>query len=382
MKIIVFDPLGSEGQAMYDHALSEELSLLGNQVFLVSCEEYTFKSVKRSYELELVLRGYRKKAIKNIRKAINYVKSLLYFVRLVRKINPDVIHYQFPLLPSLDLIALLYIKLILRIKVVYTVHDVTLTINSKVKNFGFGSFVNLFDGVILHSELNVADFFNVNKSYTGLYAVIPHGNYLPLINLCNVADVKYSLLDGQAEGKEVLSFIGSLLPYKGIDILVKAFFEAKKSIRNLHLVIAGSSRGKPFVIEGADSSKDVTIVNKYLSDSEVLGLLSLSDLIVLPYRYGTTSGVALLAMTYGKPVLASDISAFRSIIDDGETGFLFKVNNVKDLEDKIIKLMRDKPLMSVVAKKAMSKMVKEYSWKDVAAKTETFYASLLNTRGS
>ena len=71
----------------------------------------------------------------------------------------------------------------------------------------------------------------------------------------------------------------------------------------------------------------------------------------------------------GVPVIATDVGGTSEIIDDGKNGFLVPAKNVKELKEKIKKLLGDKKLQKKFSKNIKEK-VKEFDWSE---SVEKFY---------
>ena len=93
--------------------------------------------------------------------------------------------------------------------------------------------------------------------------------------------------------------------------------------------------------------------------------MSLADVIVLPYRRIYQSGVMLQAMSYGIPVIASDLKANREMLN-GENGLLFKEGDSADLASKINLLISDDQKRGLTGKNAIDYVAKKHNWKDSA----------------
>lgn len=117
-----------------------------------------------------------------------------------------------------------------------------------------------------------------------------------------------------ARGRKVVLFFGNVRPYKGLQDLVDAFPSVRAALPTV-LVVAGT------FFERVDSYReqiarlgledDVRLVPHYVADGEVAALFRLADLVVLPYRSGSQTGVAPLAAEFGKPVVVTDAGGIR-----------------------------------------------------------------------
>lgn len=97
--------------------------------------------------------------------------------------------------------------------------------------------------------------------------------------------------------KDYILFIGRISKYKGIDILIDA---VKSSTKDLNLVIAGSGK------INKEESNYITYINKWLSNEEILRLISEAKVIVFPYIEASQSGLLPIAMSLKKTIVVSD----------------------------------------------------------------------------
>jgi glycosyltransferase involved in cell wall biosynthesis len=112
-----------------------------------------------------------------------------------------------------------------------------------------------------------------------------------------------------AEGRAVILFFGNVRRYKGLDDLI-AGFPAVRAQTPAVLVVAGkffeSVDDTRRQISDLELDADVKLFPGYVPDDEVAALFRASDLIVLPYRSGSQTGIAPLAAALGKPVVSTD----------------------------------------------------------------------------
>lgn len=129
-----------------------------------------------------------------------------------------------------------------------------------------------------------------------------------------------------------LLFFGRIEEYKGISLLYEAFKQNAFVNSNHKLVIAGSGQ-LPANIDNSDTR--LVLMNRYIKDGEVKFLYEHAKAVVYPYISATQSGVLSLAFYFNTPVVASDVPFFKSIIEDSQTGVLFKTGAVTELSRKL-----------------------------------------------
>ena len=184
--------------------------------------------------------------------------------------------------------------------------------------------------------------------------IIPHGNFIDIKELTNnIETSEYFSFDSN---KFYLLFFGMIKKTKGLDVLIEAL---KDIPSNVHLIIAGRTRNISFnyyekMINKFKLSDRVHPLIRYISNDERNKLFNFSDLAILPYQKIYQSGVMLLAMSYGLPVIASDLPANKLIIED-KKGILFKEGNSLDLASKINEIINDE-----LKRKTISENAKEY----------------------
>lgn len=116
-----------------------------------------------------------------------------------------------------------------------------------------------------------------------------------------------------ADAYVVLCF-GFVRPYKGIDIVVSALHHTP---RHVHLLIAGEWWNNDAALRAECRELSIAdrihVVDRYIADGEVADFFAAADVVALPYRSGSVSGVATLAAVAGIPLLVSDIGALAGL---------------------------------------------------------------------
>ena len=165
---------------------------------------------------------------------------------------------------------------------------------------------------------------------------------------------------------------------KGVDILIKALPKVTKSIPNLSVRIAGS---------GPRENELKLLTKKLNLEAHVkfLGFISEEDkyqyykackIVVVPSRWDCQPFAPLDAAASGKPVVASCIGGIQDTVEDGKTGFLFEPENIEDLADKIVTLLKDEKLREEMGKAAKEK-AKQYDWEKIAERTTEVYKEVI-----
>lgn len=184
---------------------------------------------------------------------------------------------------------------------------------------------------------------------------------------------------------KVILFVGNLDSahyFKGVDYLLKAFALVLKnnSDKKIKLLIVGQGDllREYKILADKLGMADKVIFAGYISDEELPGYYNLADLFVLPsIDKSEAFGLVLLeAMASGKPVIASDLAGVRSVVKEGDTGFLAEAKNEKDLADKIDKLLRDDELRKRMGAAGRRRVEEFFSWRKIGLELEEVYQSI------
>lgn len=135
-------------------------------------------------------------------------------------------------------------------------------------------------------------------------------------------------------------FLGRIDYYKGLDILIEAIEALKVSgQRKMKLSIYGTSAND----EWRKHIKNKNIYNlqiRFFDDSEIPDIFSTHHFLIQPYRQVTQSGPFSIALSYGLPVIASNIGIFSHLISNGNNGFLFEKESINELRQCLEQCLR------------------------------------------
>ena len=213
----------------------------------------------------------------------------------------------------------------------------------------------------------------ISRHFPGNYEVIPNG-----IQVDDYADGVASFPHLQ-DGMINLLFMGRLEKRKGLKYLIGAYSRLKWDWPNLRLLVVGP--GKPDrdsqrIISERDL-KDVVFVGE-VSDDEKFRYYQTADIYCSPATGGESFGIVLLeAMAAGKPIVATSIEGYASVITHGEEGLLAPPKNDEALASAIATLLKDPALCINLATNARRK-AEEFRWDRVARRVMDYYLTCLN----
>jgi glycosyltransferase involved in cell wall biosynthesis len=115
---------------------------------------------------------------------------------------------------------------------------------------------------------------------------------------------------------------------------------------------------------------------RFIPDEELPTYYQASDLVVFPYREVTTSGALMTALAYEKPIVATNLRAFREILRDSETALIVDYGDVDALASSVSRLIRDPKERERLAS-GVASSGNFNSWSRIARETRQCYASVL-----
>ncbi|HEX7233909.1 MAG TPA: TIGR04063 family PEP-CTERM/XrtA system glycosyltransferase, partial [Nitrosospira sp.] len=147
-------------------------------------------------------------------------------------------------------------------------------------------------------------------------------------------------------GKLLLGFIGSFYAYEGLSVLLSAVPRMLKRNRDIRVLLVGGGPQEKDLKALAIrlGLEDKVIFTGRVPHEQVQHYYNLTDILVYPrLKMRLTDLVTPLkpleAMAQGRLVAASDVGGHRELIQDGETGVLFKAGDPDALADKVIEFI-------------------------------------------
>ena len=139
------------------------------------------------------------------------------------------------------------------------------------------------------------------------------------------------------KSKHVILFFGIIREYKGLDILIESINILKNKLDDFHLLIVGECYENInkylSLINQFELNHLVTFINEYVSEKDISKYFSCSDVVVLPYKTASQSGVIQIAYNFNTPVVTTDVGGLSEYIDDGNTGVLVESKNPIQLSE-------------------------------------------------
>jgi len=273
----------------------------------------------------------------------------------------DVVHVHEPASPSLGLLTLWWAE----VPVVATFHQANP--RSRAMSAAYGILQSAFEKISARIAVSEEARKLPVEHLGGDPVLIPNGLYVDRFAAAKARP------EWQGSGG-TLSFLGRLdEPRKGLPVLLKAWpkiFGARPGVR---LLVAGRGDVDEARRKIPAESRDAVTFLGAVSDEDKAAMLASSDIYIAPHTGGESFGIVLAeAMAAGAPVLASELMAFRAVLDGGRLGVLVPVGDADALATEAIELLDD-PERRQAMRAAAAVGVRRYDWATVAEEILAVY---------
>ena len=244
---------------------------------------------------------------------------------------------------------------------VYDIQDNYLVYKSyKLPFFGFFEryVTRNSDLVICASDILANNAKKIRKKKT---VTIPNGVDTKIFRPLDKADSRRRLrlpIDAK-----IISYIGSIQKIQGMDILIKAYEELRKEIKNINLLVAG--RVGTVFRENFDFNKEGIIYLGSLPQKKVVYAINASDVLVIPYPKNIFTDVMFAPykivefMACNRPIVITDAGEMHRHIKNKK--MIAKAGNIGDLKEKIKYALK-------LEKSNSRNAAMKFDWKNIARK--------------
>ncbi len=215
----------------------------------------------------------------------------------------------------------------------------------------------------------------VRRYFPGYYKIIPNGIDTEHFSAACEPIERFN------DGKLNILFLGRLEKRKGLPHLLAAYARIKWEYPQVRLIVVGPGK--------LDATSERIIGERALQDVEMVGPVSYND---LPRYYRVADiycspatgfeslGIVLLeAMSAGKPIVASDIAGYATVVEDGAQGLLVKPKDDQALAAALLELINNPQLRQQMGARGRTH-AESYSWPRVSAQVLDYYQGLLEAR--
>jgi phosphatidylinositol alpha-mannosyltransferase len=165
-------------------------------------------------------------------------------------------------------------------------------------------------------------------------------------------------------------------PRKGLSVLVEAYPEIRRQHPQVRLLIAGPGEPDDTLKKLSREDRASVTVLGMVAPQDKASVLASGTIYVAPNTGGESFGIVLLeAMASGTPVVASDLEAFKRVLDNGKAGITFENENSQDLATVVSNLLSDSIRRTELSAQGKLRAA-EFDWSVVAERIVDVYESI------
>jgi len=232
------------------------------------------------------------------------------------------------------------------------------------------------DAVIVHCaaarEILERSFDPVNRKKV---RVVPHGNYIGAYPEHIHREAAREAM-GLDQEDLVYLFLGGIRRYKGVLELVRAF-KAMDPEHRLTLILAGHPQDREVTKELSreiDGDPRIRAVFQFVADEDVQRYMNAADVVVAPFQDVLTSGSVILAMSFGRAIVAPRIGCIPELVTE-RGGFLYEPRDPDGLGSALNAVVHHSDSLASMGSRNR-RAIAAHDWRSVAEKTRDVYASL------
>lgn len=286
----------------------------------------------------------------------------------LRRGNFDVLHIHEPNSPSYSMLALANSEG----PIVATYHSAaTNSLALKLAKPLIRRFLERIRGGIAVSE--IARKWQVEQ-LGGDPVLIPNG--VRVADFCSEVAATVPSLPPRRPQVPRIVFLGRFdEPRKGFDVLLAALPRIRQQYSDIDVIVVGDGDAKGARRKAGADAECLHFLGR-VSEAEKAAVLADADLYIAPQRGGESFGIVLVeAMAAGTAVVASDLDAFRLVLQDGRVGAHFRNGDDRDLADQVVQLLGDPDQIAALAQ-AGRQRAWDFDWSAVADRVEQVYETV------
>jgi len=184
-----------------------------------------------------------------------------------------------------------------------------------------------------------------------------------------------SRIAGKNKSKVQLLMLGRVGERKGTADLINIF----KKLDNKHMIlkIAGDGESKQYrkMVKALGLEEDISFLG-WVEGKNKTDLFEGSDIFILPSYQEDLPMAILEAMSYGLPIVATNVAGIPSLVRNGYNGYLFEPGDINDCVMKLKSLIADSALRQKFGKNSLEMVKKQFEQSIVAKQIQGLYDTL------
>ena len=312
-------------------------------------------------------------------RAIKALMTVANYIGLIARValrKPDILHLQWLPLVEVTTIEKHFLKILRfiapRTKFLLTIHNVyphnSSESSKQIFRERFSKVEQYFDKFLVHLKTTKTEFCTTFRISAERVKVIHHGVLAPK---------GYDMVRRQHGNVLKLIMYGNQSTYKGTDIFVNALTLLPQEYKDkVHALVVGKTYSSYLnKLKEKKENANIEFLPEYVSGEDLYKYIADSDIIVLPYREISQSGVLLLALSTKRLIITSDIPSFKETLVGMDNDAFFENGNAVSLSKLIIKyvdgLIDENKQLDII-----QNLEATYSWTNIAETYKSFINEL------
>ena len=217
--------------------------------------------------------------------------------------------------------------------------------------------------ITVHGQSCISDFRKASPGYVGEITSSMHGVLMvPRTDTAAVQSIQGRIL-----------FFGRMWAYKGLDVFLDAIdLLAKRRVRH-HAVVAGRGPEMVRLTTRMAAMPTIETIDAYISAADTSTLFQSAEVVALPYKDATQSGVLASAFGNHRPVVASATGGIPDVVTDGINGLLVPPGDATALADALERVLTTRSLAASLTDGARETAQGSLNWDHIADNLFTSY---------
>ncbi|MBE0480631.1 MAG: glycosyltransferase family 4 protein [Dehalococcoidia bacterium] len=220
---------------------------------------------------------------------------------------------------------------------------------------------------IIAVSREVASYLDRYEAARGRVRVVPNG-----VNAGRFREDTRPSLPARP-GVFTVGFVGTLKPWHGLPVLVKAFALFHKRHPGTRLLIVGDGTGRDHLLEELSAHGLIKCTHRTgaVPPEDVPGLLASMDVAVCPYQQQDFYFSPLKVYEYmaaGLPVVTSGIGQLEELVENHATGLVVPPDDITALAEALSRLLVDPELRKKLGQAGRAAVLRDHTWNGIAGK--------------
>jgi alpha-maltose-1-phosphate synthase len=289
----------------------------------------------------------------------------------VSNFSPDVLHIH----DNGEVETLALVLRYWRIPLVLTIHDVTTHpgIDSRIRTrrkLVKRLLKRRAVAIHLHGEALRVKFTAIYPALSGKSIIIPHGA-LSLFRHWENCHIEREPL--------TCLFFGRMEKYRGLDNLLLTGRILKDTIPGIRILVAGRGSELDKYKSEMEATGVFEIHDSFIPNKDVHKFFRRASLLLLPYHEASQSGVVLMGLTFGVPIVATAVGSIPEIIVDGLHGRVVPEGDINCIANAIRELLYDEHRLAQMGS-ACQQLADSLSFERLAVDFNSMYVHAISAK--